>query len=195
MHAFCMVVNPKHVTFWTETLGLEVLGQAKLDVLVREVLDINPMVETRLFPSGLHEENAGEFLAGVDVLVDGIDLFAIELRRLVFARARAQNIPVITSGPIGFGAPLLIFLPDRGLSFDEYFDFREGQSPAEQSFRFAFGLAPRHRFLDYFDLPRIDFEERRGPSLGLACQLATGQVAVEVAAVAYSLVTMLKGTM
>ena len=38
------------------------------------------------------------------MVVDGIDFFAIDVRRLVFREARRRGIWALTAGPIGFSA-------------------------------------------------------------------------------------------
>src|SRR5262249_19044033 len=63
------------------------LGRKKVDVLAEQARDINPGASLRLFPEGIREENVGEFLNGVDVVVDAIDFFAVGVRRLLFREA------------------------------------------------------------------------------------------------------------
>ena len=101
------------------------LGQGKAEVMADEARAINPELRLRVFPEAITPENVGAFLDGVDVLVDGIDFFAIEARRLVFREARRRGIWALTAGPIGFSAAWLVFSP-TGMSFDDYFDLATG---------------------------------------------------------------------
>ena len=90
---------------------LRQIGQPKVEVLAELALDINPQLDIRSFPEGINEENLDQFLEGVDLYVDGLDFFAIEARRAVFAACAQKEIPAITAAPLGMGAALLNFLP------------------------------------------------------------------------------------
>jgi molybdopterin/thiamine biosynthesis adenylyltransferase len=154
------------------------LGQPKSDVLASMARDINPELRIGLFPAGIDAGNLGTFLSGVDLYVDGLDFFAFEARRLVFARCAEMRIPAITVAPLGMGAALLNFLPG-GMTFDEYFQW-EGCSEPEMALRFLVGLAPAALHRRYLvDPSTIDLAARRGPSTGIACQLCAGIAAAE----------------
>ena len=156
------------------------LGQPKLDVLADMALDINPELEMRRFPEGVTPANLEDFLAGVDIYLDGLDFFAFEIRRQVFAACREHGIPAVTAAPLGMGAALLNFLPN-GMRFDDYFQFREGLSIHELSLRFMMGLAPAMLQMGYLaDPDRVDLEGQRGPSTPMACDLCAGLAATEV---------------
>ena len=154
-------------------------GKRKLDAMAAEARQINPFLDLALFPDGVAKENVTAFLQGADLVVDGIDFFAFEIRRLIFKHAREMGIPVITAGPMGFSAALLIFMPDRGMSFDEYFGIDDGMSAEEKLLAFFIGLAPRATHMDYIDATRIDMHAKRGPSIAAACQLCASVAATE----------------
>lgn len=156
------------------------LGRAKVDVVAEMIAAINPDADVRLFRDGLHDGNISDFLAGGDVAIDGIDFFGMPARRLLFRGARERALHAITSAPIGFGATMHIFSP-TGMTFDEYFDIRDDMGQAEQLIRFGLGLAPKMAHMKYFPPRAIDLENRRTPSLGSACLLASVLVATEVA--------------
>lgn len=158
---------------------LDTLGRPKVEVMAEEARAINPEVEIRTLPVAVDQYNVGEFLEGADLYLDGVDFFAIEARRLLFAEARKRGLWAITAGPIGFSAAWLVFDP-RGMSFDDYFDLREGMSRLEQLVAFGVGLAPAATHLAYLDLSRVDLAAATGPSASLACQLCSGVAASEV---------------
>ncbi|MGN2393511.1 ThiF family adenylyltransferase, partial [Pelomicrobium sp. G1] len=85
--------------------------------------DINPEVDIRALPDGVTQDKVGEFLREVDLYVDGLDFFAFEARRLVFAECARRQIPAVTVAPLGMGAALLNFLPG-GMTFEEYFRWK-----------------------------------------------------------------------
>jgi hypothetical protein len=76
--------------------SMSTLGQAKTDVLAKMAADINPEMRIACFPAGVDSDNLNAFLDGVDLYVDGLDFFAFEARRQVFAACAARGIPAIT---------------------------------------------------------------------------------------------------
>ena len=66
------------------------LGHSKAEVMASIVRDINPDAQVRTFTQPIAEDNAAEFLEGADVLVDAIDAFEINVRRLLFRRAAGK---------------------------------------------------------------------------------------------------------
>jgi molybdopterin/thiamine biosynthesis adenylyltransferase len=154
------------------------LHQNKASVMADEARAINPELQLRVFPEAITPENIDSLLDGVDLVLDGIDFFALETRRLVFREARRRGIWALTAGPIGFSAAWLVFAPD-GMSFDDYFDLDDAMDRADQLVAFLAGLTPRASHLAYLDLTQVDPQSGRGPSAGLACQLCAGVAAAE----------------
>jgi molybdopterin/thiamine biosynthesis adenylyltransferase len=154
------------------------LGRGKAEVMAEEARAINPELDLRVLPEAVTPENVDGLLDGVQVLLDGIDFFALEARRLVFREARRRGIWAITAGPIGFSTAWLTFSPS-GMSFDDYFDLDDAMDPMDRLVAFVAGLAPRATHRAYMDLSRVEVSSGRGPSLGLACQLCAGVAAAE----------------
>jgi molybdopterin/thiamine biosynthesis adenylyltransferase len=147
--------------------------------LAEEARAINPQVELRVINDAITPENVGALLDGADVLIDGIDFFAFEARRLVFSEAHRRGMWGITAGPIGFSAAWLTFAP-TGMGFDEYFDLRDGMDRTDQLIAFLAGLTPRATHRGYLDMRQVDPRSGRGPSAALACHLCSGVAAAEV---------------
>lgn len=160
--------------------SLETLGMPKLEVMEDAAASINPWFEVERYPHGLDEANLETFLAGADLVLDGLDFFELPIRREMFNRARDMGIPVVTAGPLGLGSALLLFTPE-GMSFDRYFDIKPGQSPEEQFLRFGMGLAPKGLHLGYMDMTRINLSSRQGPSSFIACLLCSSMASMEAA--------------
>lgn len=156
------------------------IGQSKIDMMSAEAMDINPFLEIQAFPEGIHSGNVDAFLNGVDVVVDGMDFFCPDVRRLFFNRALEKGIHVVTAGPLGFGTALLIFAPDRGMDFDTYFDIKDGMTQEEKLLAFFVGLAPKAAHRNYTLPGSISMSEKRGPSLGAGCQICASAAAAEV---------------
>jgi molybdopterin/thiamine biosynthesis adenylyltransferase len=154
------------------------VGLPKAEVLARMALDVNPQAEIRTFGAGVTPQNVAEFLRDVDLYVDGIDFFAMEARRMVFAGCRERGIPVLTAAPLGMGVSLLYFSP-TGMSFENYFRL-EGHDVQEQYARFIAGLSPAMLQRNYLaDPDAVNFHERRGPSTMMAIDLCAGVLATE----------------
>ena len=155
------------------------LGRPKSEVMVAMALDIYPDLDIRVFSNGLNEENLDAFLADGDVYLDGLDFFALDIRRHVFALCHANGIPAVTVAPLGLGAALLNFVPG-GMSFEAYFRL-EGHTADEQALRFLVGLSPAMLQMSYLvDPSRVDLAKRRGPSTNIATQLCSGIAAAQV---------------
>ncbi len=158
---------------------MDTLGKDKTGVMEKMALSINPHLEMKSFDGGISADNIDAFLSGVDVLIDGIDFFAIDAKRLIFKEARERGIYVVTAGPLGFGSALLVFAPS-GMSFDEYFDLRDEMDDLEKIIAFGVGLAPASIHMQYLDLGSVDLKSKKGPSLVSACHLCSTLAATEV---------------
>ncbi|MFC6668972.1 ThiF family adenylyltransferase [Marinobacterium aestuariivivens] len=159
--------------------SLSTVGRPKLETLVERALDINPELDIRTFPEGVSRENVEAFLQDVDVYVDGLDFFALDARKTVFAACDRLGIPVTTAAPLGMGTAVLNFLPGK-MTFEEYFRL-EGFSEEEQYLRFFVGLAPARLHGGYLvDPGRIDAFARKGPSTAIGCELCAGAAASQV---------------
>lgn len=149
------------------------IGKQKLDVMAGQVRGINPSVELRLMPNGLDPKNIDEFLAGASLYMDSLDIFALDIRRRVFARCAELGIPAITAAPMGLGTALLVFDPS-GMHFDDYFGF-EGHTFEDQILKFIVGVSPsmtqRHYLLSRTS---VSLFKRKVPSIAMGIELAAG---------------------
>ena len=153
-------------------------GQGKLEVMARQARDVNPDLVITGFAEGVTADNLHAFLDGVDLYVDGLDFFAFDARRQVFAACAQKGIPAVTAAPLGMGAAVLNFLPG-GMCFEDYFRFGDGPE-AEMPLRFLLGLAPVRLQMRYLaDPSTVDLANGKGPSTVMACQLCAGVAATE----------------
>jgi molybdopterin/thiamine biosynthesis adenylyltransferase len=155
------------------------IGRNKAKVLGEMIRDINPSADVRVQTEGVSKQNIEEFLEGVDLFVDGIDFFEIDIRRLIFTTCRAKGIYALTAAPLGFGATLQVFDP-KGMSFDDYFGIDDDTNYAEAIAAFALGLAPTSLHVQYMDFSRVSRARRTGPAVSPACTLAASLIATEV---------------
>ena len=155
--------------------SLSHLGLPKVEVMKRMAQEINPHACIQTFNSGLTPDNLDEFFKGCDLFIDGLDFFALDVRRMAFDYCYRHSIPAITAAPLGLGVSLLLFLPT--MSFEQYFRL-EGYDYQEQLIRFLSGLTPyvlhRHALVDS---TKINFEEKRGPSTTMGCEFCAAMTA------------------
>nr|NJM04333.1 hypothetical protein [Desulfobacula sp.] len=154
-------------------------GRSKMETMKEEALSINPFIDIKEFPTGINNDNIDDFIEGVDIVLDSLDFFAFDVRRLLFNRAREKGIYVITAGPLGFSSAMLVFAPDKGMGFDEYFNIVAGMKPEEQYLAFALGLAPKATQFKYMDTSKVSFKSKKGPSLYISCQLCCAMAGTE----------------
>ncbi len=149
------------------------MGEPKLDVAARMARDINPELDFRAFADGVTHANAEQFLSGVDLYIDGLDFFVLDIRARIFALCAERGIPAITAAPLGMGDALLAFLPER-MTFEQYFQLAD-RSRDEQLLRFLVGLAPTGLHQPYLvDPSAVDLINQRGPSTPMACEICAG---------------------
>ncbi|HYE36524.1 ThiF family adenylyltransferase [Methylocaldum sp.] len=157
---------------------VKAVGLSKVEVMAVKAREINPTLELRSFSEGVTEANLTAFLDDVDLYIDGLDFFALDIRAKVFAACTKLGIPAITAAPLGMGVALLNFLPGR-MTFEEYFGL-ENQPENEQIVRFLMGLSPGMLQTSYLVEPRaVNLALRRGPSTAMACELCAGVAATE----------------
>jgi len=154
------------------------IGRQKIDVMAEMALGINPELDLVRFERGVDDGNAKAFLDGVDLYIDGLDFFVLDVRQRIFKLCAERGIPAITVAPLGMGAALLVFLPGE-MTFEQY--FRMGSSSrAEKAARFLVGLSPSMLQMGYLvDPSRVDLAAGRGPSTPIACELCAGIAAAE----------------
>ncbi len=158
---------------------LESVGHPKASVMREAVLDINPDLDVKLFAKGITRENLDDFLKGVDVYVDSLDIFALDIRRQVFARCYELGIPAITAAPMGMGTAFLIFLPGR-MSFEEYFAL-DGLSFEDQIIYFIMGVSPTVLQRKYLvDRSSVNFLNAKVPSTAMGIEISAGVACTQV---------------
>ena len=151
---------------------IDTVDKNKAEVMSDMILSINPEAIVEVSASGVTTENAKLFVAGADLVVDGIDFFTLDPRRAMFKAAWEANIPAMTAAPLGFSGTLQVF-HSPGMSFDEYFDMSDDQSFYDQIINFILGLAPAALHLPYMDLNSVDAKTGRGPSSVVGVQMAS----------------------
>ncbi|GHE89563.1 ThiF family adenylyltransferase [Thalassotalea profundi] len=164
--------------------NMSTIGRAKAEVMEETIQGINPEAEIKNFNQGITDDNLEEFLEGVDIYVDSLDIFALEMRRKVFRRCYEKGIPTITAAPLGMGTAFLVFMPGK-MSFDEYFAIQDpsptateeekAQIFADNIIRFVVGVAPACLQRHYLaQRTSVNFFKKKVPSTCMGISLAAG---------------------
>ena len=154
-------------------------GRPKVEVMEEVIRDINPDLDIRTFKGGISLENLDDFLDGVDIYVDSLDIFALEIRRAVFARCHERGIPTITAAPMGMGTAFLVFMPGK-MSFEEYFCL-DGYSFEDQIIKFVIGVSPSVQQRKYLvDRSSVNFLQKKVPSTAMGIEIAAGVACTNV---------------
>ncbi|KAG2392713.1 hypothetical protein C9374_011438 [Naegleria lovaniensis] len=162
-----------------QTATIHTVGRNKAIATGEVVLSINPHAHVKAFDQGIDEKSIDDFLEGVHVVMDAIDLFAPRTRRLLYQHAYKKGIPVFTAGPIGWSCAWEIFLP-TGPSFDEFCGFTDDMNDEELIIRHIVSTAPGGTHLKYMKPKSIDFSNHAAPSLGSTCTMLHGMLSNEV---------------
>jgi molybdopterin/thiamine biosynthesis adenylyltransferase len=155
--------------------SIATLGRPKIDVMVELARGINPDASIATHPA-IAADTVDAFLEGADVYVDALDVFALDARRVVFARCAERGIPAVTAAPLGMGAALMVFAPG-GMTFERYFRL-DGCDRQEQLVRFLVGVAPTAMQRHYLaDAARLSLVDESLPSTPMGVDIAAGMAA------------------
>lgn len=154
------------------------LGRRKIEVMLEYALEINPELRVKIFDKGLDANNIDAFLSGVDLAVDGMDVFAVDMHPLLINSATARGLFTVAAIPLGLGAGVLAFGPE-GMSYEDYFAISPEMSEEEKIIQFALGFAPEMHHLKYLDPKSINLKARKGPSSIAGCKLCAGFITTQ----------------
>ncbi len=156
---------------------ISTLNQPKTETLGALACDINPEIKINAFHQGVQEDMIKDFLEGVDLYVDGLDFYVLDIRRKIFKYCHEHNIPAITAAPLGMGVAYLIFLPGQ-ITLEQYFGFTDDAE--SNQLKFLIGLNPSPRHCSYLmDRSTFNIMEKRAPSTIMGCMCVGGVVAAE----------------
>ena len=158
---------------------IETIGEKKVDVLSVKLKAINPEIKLSVYPNGLSEENAEEFIEGASIVIDGLEFFTMSVRKRIYDCARELGIYILSSPIFGFGTSMAVFAPN-GPTFEECF----GALPEKPDFKYLvnFGRSFFPSFPRYVNMEAY-FAAVRGnrpiPSFTTSCALSGAVTAAE----------------
>lgn len=156
----------------------QTIGRPKLEVMVEMALAINPDLRIKTFAEGVSAANVNDFLSGVDLVIDGMDVFAVDMHPLLVNAASAKGLTTIAAVPLGMGSGMLAFGP-QGMSYADYFAITPSMSEDQKVIQFALGFAPEMYHLKYLDPKSINLKARKGPSSVAGCKLCSGFIVTQ----------------
>lgn len=128
-------------------------GMPKVDAALQMIRAINPFARVDVYPEGITETNAGDFARASDIVVDGLEIYAQDIRATLADAARREKKFFLTAGPVGWSAALMAFDPE-GMSFQDYFAVDQPVSRVERWLtRGLAALLHRHHDADLDRLP------------------------------------------
>jgi len=161
------------------------LHKPKTDTIKKMAQDINPDVEIECFDEGVKLDNIDNFLEGVDIICDGLDLYASDLRSPLYQRAHQKGIYVVSSGPFGMGTSTIVFSPNK-MSFNSYFDLNHKNLSVEAKIiRFLVGMSPSLIHKEYVSsAENVDLFGGRLPSIHSGCYAASAALSTAIVKIA-----------
>jgi molybdopterin/thiamine biosynthesis adenylyltransferase len=171
--------NPSNVNRQAGS-NFETVGQNKAEVVAGEVQRVSPTAEVEIWPDGVRPETMHSFLEGGSIVIDGVDLYEFDIKKILYDTALKQNIPVISIPILGFGAALAVFHPDKSPGFEEFFGPVPDKSNKEVYDQYIktfaasiFGFKPKLDWPLYLDRVADGAVPSIGTSALLAAAMAT----------------------
>lgn len=100
-------------------------GRMKVDVMAETIGRLRPQTEVKVWQEGVTAENAAEFVAGADIVLDESELTHLEIGTSVAREARKNNIPNLLVMNIGFAAIATSFDPQGHYTFERMMGVRD----------------------------------------------------------------------
>ena len=88
------------------------VGKSKALETAKMLRAVSDDFQLIVYPQGICEETANEFISGCDVVCDEIEFWAIAARILLHMEARKRGVPVFNCNTIGFSTRLFFFADD-----------------------------------------------------------------------------------
>ncbi|MGZ5279616.1 MAG: ThiF family adenylyltransferase [Pseudobdellovibrionaceae bacterium] len=155
----------------------------KAQVIARLIQDINPTAEVEVVARAFSKNDVDDFCSQVDLYLDTLDFFEIDLRLLIFEKMRQLGKTCITAAPLGTGSSCLVFTP-TSMSFADYFGLHRTQDAILRSQMFLLGLSPSLQQSCYIqDRGFVDFKKRKAPSMPMgvyACASVVGTTVLKL---------------
>lgn len=155
-------------------------GRSKSEAIATLIKDINPTATVNVLAGAMVTNQVPKFCDSIDIYLDGLDFFVLDIRIAIFREMHRLGKPAITAAPIGAGSACLVFAKDS-MSFDDYFGFERSKDEATRSQMFLLGLAPSLMHIKYLqDRTRVKLGDKKAPSLPMGVYSCASVMATTV---------------
>jgi ThiF family len=122
--------------------SLDTIGRNKAEVVGEQAFALTRDVEIEVFPEGLNDDTADEFVAGCDVVTDQIEIFEWDAKYALHTAFRSSDARCMYSvATMGHGALVHKYTPDSA-SIEELYEIPKGTRQAPDSARMLAAQAP-----------------------------------------------------
>ncbi len=104
--------------------GVHNLGESKIEILIKQIYEINPYQKIEIFSQGLNKKNISKFINNLDVVIDELDNFLAKIYLRV--EARKQKKPILMGADVGNSAIIDVERYDKKPQL-QYFNGRLGK--------------------------------------------------------------------
>lgn len=115
------------------------LSRPKAEVAGAHVRAINPLIEVEVFSTFMDQDNVGDLVGGMDLVMDALD--NLPGRFLLAEAAKHTGVPFIHAAATGWWGQVSTFLPESFLSLHDIYG-REGEQDAAEDSLGVLGPAP-----------------------------------------------------
>lgn len=157
--------------------ALDTIGRNKAEVVAEQAFALTRDADIEVFPQGLNDETAVDFVAGCDIVTDQIEVFEWDAKYALhnaFRNSRAKAMYAVAT--MGHGALVHKYTPDS-MSIEELYQIPKGTRQAPDSARMLAAQVP-WRILPPFpsieSLLRWGVEKREVPIFGAAPATSEG---------------------
>lgn len=161
------------------------IGRNKAEVTAERLRRIRPDAEIIVYPEGVTETNLSAFLDGGTVVLDGIDLACLPMKKRLFDAALRRGLPVVSCPILAFGSALAFFHPERSPGFEAFFGPLPPEGDAAARRRFVEALAPAFfSFRPRLNWPlfRARVQAGKVPSIAMATMISGALAATAIIA-------------
>jgi molybdopterin/thiamine biosynthesis adenylyltransferase len=159
----------------------ETVGMSKLEATILELKKIDAEIEIRPFKEGVHATMVDDFLKGIDVIVDEIDVYPIEAHRVLHKAANKLNLPIYSSYVVGIGIHLYKF-QGNSYTLDHFYSEKVNNKETLNVGLIETYFKPSPNYLKENEMANFLGELNKGavPIFGASCLLGHSLVSIRL---------------
>ncbi|MCB0391111.1 MAG: ThiF family adenylyltransferase [Bdellovibrionales bacterium] len=155
------------------------INKLKTKTMMDMALQINPRCQIKIYNEPITSLNAKHFVEGCDLVIDGMDFFALEAHEVLINESLNQKKVVVAAVPLGFGASIIAF-HHQHMSFSDFFNFKQAKNDEEKALLFALGFGVGSYHTKYIDKNYIQIRNKKGPSIIPGIKASVGLICTSI---------------